>query len=115
MRENKRLNDYKTEICIVGLGPAGIGAALTFLGADLAADVMCLDAGSPPNDRSCSILQNRSCEKEEPCQIISGIGGCSLFGDKISTFPAGGGLVNVLGSKDLAQRKLLQAFGLLHI
>ena len=113
MREDKRVNDYKTEICIVGLGPAGIGAALTFLGSDLAADVMCLDAGSPPNDRSCSILQSRSCEKEEPCQIISGIGGCSLFGDKISTFPAGGGLVNVLGSKDLAHRKLLQAFGLL--
>lgn len=113
MKKNERINNYKTEICIVGLGPAGIGAALTFLDSDLATDVMCLDAGNSPNDRSCSIIQNNSCKKEEPCQIISGFGGCSLFGSKMSTFPAGGGLVKVLNSKDLAQRKLSETFKLL--
>lgn len=113
MRDNERLNAYNTESCIVGLGPAGIGAALTFLDSGLATDVMCIDVGNLPNDRSCSILQNYLCRKEEPCQIISGFGGCSLFGSKISVFPAGGGLVDVLGSKDLAKRELAKAFSLL--
>jgi hypothetical protein len=113
MKKNERQNNYKTKVCIVGLGSAGIGAALKFLDSDLANDVMCLDVGNPLNDRSCSIIQNNSCKKEEPCQIISGFGGCSLFGSKMSTFPAGGGLVKVLNSKDLAPRKLLEAFKLL--
>ena len=114
MTENERLNDYTSKVCIVGLGPAGIGAVLTFLDPDLATDVLCIDAGKHLNDRSCSILQNRICRKEEPCQIMSGIGGCSLFGSKISVFPAGGGLADILGSKELTQRKLSQAFSLLN-
>ena len=114
MAENKRLNEYTPKVCIVGLGTAGIGAALTFLDSDLATDVLCLDAGKHLNDRSCSILQNRICRKEKPCQIVSGTGGCSLFGSKISVFPAGGGLADILGSKELAQRKLSQAFSLLN-
>jgi|GEM_PF-1771379 len=114
MEKSKRSNCYNTKVCIVGLGPAGIGAALTFLDTNLASDAMCLDAGNPSNDRVCSILQNRTCKKEEPCQIMSGIGGCSLFGGKISTLPAGSGFVSVLGSKDLAQKKLLQAFNMLN-
>lgn len=113
MKKSERQNNYKTKVCIVGLGPAGIGAALKFLDSDMANDVMCLDAGNPPNDRSCSIIQNNGCKKEEPCSIIGGFGGCSLFGSKMSTFPAGGGLVKVLNSKDLAQRKLLEALKLL--
>ena len=72
MKKNERQNNYKTKVCIVGLGPAGIGVALKFLDSDLVNDVMCLDAGNPPNDRSYSILQNNSCKKEEPCQIIRG-------------------------------------------
>jgi len=114
MAENKRLNEHTPRVCIVGLGAAGIGAALTFLDSDLATDVLCLDAGKHLNDRSCSILQNRICRKEKPCQIVSGTGGCSLFGSKISVFPAGGGLADILGSKELAQRKLSQAFSLLN-
>jgi uncharacterized FAD-dependent dehydrogenase len=113
MKKNEKLNNYKTEVCIVGLGPAGIGVALKFLDADLAIDVTCLDAGNSSTDRLCSIFQNNSCKKEDPCQIISGFGGCSLFGAKISAFPAGSGLVKVLNSRDLAQRKLSEAFRLL--
>jgi len=113
MKKNDIQNNYKTKVCIVGLGPAGIGAALKFLDSGLANYVISLDVGNPPNDRSCSIIQNNSCKKEEPCQIISGFGGCSLFGNKMSTFPAGAGLVKVLNSKDLAQRKLLKVIKLL--
>lgn len=113
MRDNEKLNTYNTEICIVGLGPSGIGTALTFSSSSFAKNVMCIDAGKPINDKSCSILQKHTCEKKEPCQVISGFGGCSLYGGKISVFPAGSGLVDVLDSKDLAQKKLAKAFSLL--
>lgn len=45
--------------------------------------------------------------------MISGFGGCSLIGGgKISTFPAGSGIVDILGSEELAKRELLKAFSL---
>jgi Uncharacterized FAD-dependent dehydrogenases len=84
------------EVCIVGLGPAGIGAALALSKSNLASHVLCLDAGTSLSIRSCSILQNSSCKREKPCQIISGFGGCSLFGAKISAFPAGSKFVTIL-------------------
>jgi uncharacterized FAD-dependent dehydrogenase len=103
-------SDYNSEVCIVGLGPAGIGAALTLSGSNLASGVLCIDAGLPLSVRSCSVLQNNSCKKEEPCQMISGFGGCSLLGGaKISAFPAGSKLATILGSKDLAESKLSEA------
>ena len=93
-------NDYNFEACIVGLGPAGIGAALTLSNSNLASRVLCLDAGHHPSIKSCSVLQNNSCKKEKPCQMISGFGGCSLLGaGKISAFPAGSKLGAILGSK----------------
>ncbi|GAJ23982.1 unnamed protein product, partial [marine sediment metagenome] len=55
----------------------------------------------------------KSCKKEKPCDLISGFGGCSLLsGGKISNFPAGSKLANILGSTDLTKIKLLEAFGL---
>ena len=106
--------DYTSQVCIVGLGPAGIGAALTFFDSSLSTRVLCLDAGNHPSIRSCLILQGGSCNKEKPCQMISGFGGCSLLGGgKISTFPAGSRLASILGSKDLAERKLSEALSLI--
>lgn len=106
-------NNYNFEVCIVGLGSAGIGAALTLSNSNLSSRVLCLDAGKHSSTRSCSILQNRSCKKENPCQIISGFGGCSLLGGgKVSSFPAGRRLVNILGSRDFAEKKISEALGL---
>lgn len=106
-------NDHNPDVCIVGLGPAGIGTILTLSCSNLASRVLGLDAGTSPSIRSCSVLQNGSCKKEEPCQMISGFGGCSLLsGGKISAFPAGSKLGTILGSKDLADKKLLEALGL---
>lgn len=46
---------------------------------------------------------------ENPCQMISGIGGCSLASGKISGYPAGSGLGSILGSACLAKEKLEEA------
>jgi len=113
MKENRKLSDYDIDVCIVGLGPAGIGAALALSKSNLASRVLCLDAGTSLSVRSCSILQNSSCKREKPCQMISGLGGCSLLsGAKISAFPAGSKLATILGSKDLAERKLSETLDL---
>lgn len=106
------MNDsYDCRICIVGMGPAGIGVALALSESNLASKVLCLEAGKEPKLRGCSVLQNRDCSHEDPCQMISGFGGCSLLGGgKISTLPAGENLVAVVGSRVLVERKLTEAF-----
>lgn len=106
-------SEYNVDICIVGLGPAGIGAALTLSRSACMPRVLCLEAGDCLDKRQCTVLQNGICEQEEPCRMISGVGGCStLSAAKISAFPAGSEFVKIFGSKDLAERKLLEAFAL---
>jgi len=113
MNDDKKINAHNPKVCIVGLGPAGIGAALTFSKHNLASNVLCLDAGPPPNSRSCLILQKGYCKKDNPCQMISGFGGCSLIGGgKISLLPAGKTLTTILGSENFANKKLSEAFTL---
>src|SRR3972149_877059 len=106
-------DEFNTDVCIIGLGPAGIGTALSFSKSNLASRVLCLDIGTSLNTKSCSILQNGNCKKENPCQMISGFGGCSLLsGGKLSAFPAGSKLGTILGSKHLAEKKLSEALSL---
>ena len=64
--------NYNVKVCIVGLGPAGIGVALTLSNSNLASHVLCLDTGNHLRNRSCSILQNSSCKTDQPCQMLSG-------------------------------------------
>ena len=105
--------DYSSKVCIAGLGPAGIGAALILSTSHLASRVLCLDAGTSMDGRSCSVLQNGSCKREEPCSMISGLGGSSLLGGhKISTFPAGSGLGTIMSSPELANKKLTHALNI---
>jgi uncharacterized FAD-dependent dehydrogenase len=102
----------KKKICIVGLGPAGIAAALTFANSTCAKEVLCIDAGSCPSERYCAALENQSCRKEKFCKVISGFGGCSLIsGGKVSGYPAGNSLSSILGSDELARVALGKALG----
>jgi len=111
----KLVNKIDAEICIVGLGPAGIGSALKFSEYDIASSVLCIDAGKNISDRSCSVLHNGLCDKDNPCQVISGFGGCSLLGGgKVSNYPAGSGLEKILGSEYLIQKKYVEALNLLN-
>jgi len=103
----------RAHIAIVGLGPAGIGVALTLAKSNLASRVLCLDAGNHPRTRSCSVIHEQYCKKEKPCQVVSGFGGCSLLsGGKVSAFPAGSALANILGSRALAERATSKAIDL---
>lgn len=101
-------------VCIVGLGPAGIGAALTLSKLGKSIDLICIDAGNTPKKRLCNELINQECDKEDFCQITCGFGGCALVtGGKLSNFPAGKGLVSVYGSEEKAKESLMQAFKLI--
>jgi uncharacterized FAD-dependent dehydrogenase len=102
------------EVCIVGLGPAGIGAACRLSKSNMAKSVLCIESGECAKERHCQILNGRCCEFESPCQMISGVGGCSLLASgKVSGYPAGGGLVSILGSPELAKMKLSKSLELL--
>jgi len=107
--------DNSFKVCIVGLGPAGIGAALTFMNSNLSPYVVCLDEGNSVDRRFCDILFKKGdCRGERTCQVISGFGGCSfLGGGKISAFPAGSRLGSILGSEDIAEKELSRALCLL--
>lgn len=82
------------EFCIVGLGPAGLGAALNLRGRRL----LCFEAGGAAEERFCTILQGKKCRQAEPCEITGGIGGSAILsGGKVSTFPAGSGMGTIVG------------------
>ncbi len=104
------VNNLRVDCCIVGMGPAGIGAALTLLEKQDELTLACIDVGDVVEKRFCSVLQKRICTKEISCNIITGFGGCSLLsGGKISLFPAGSKLGNILGSVDEAKKCLNEA------
>lgn len=98
-------NNLRVDCCVVGMGPAGIGAALAL--GNTGTSFICIDAGRLEHDRNCSALQHNLCSKEYPCSIIGGFGGCSLLsGGKISLYPAGSKFGELLGSVDEAKRQL---------
>jgi uncharacterized FAD-dependent dehydrogenase len=101
------------EVCVVGLGPAGLGASLSLAESSIAKRVVCIEAGVGADLKTCSILEGKGCRFVQPCQIVTGVGGSSLLsGGKISLFPAGRAMTSILGSEDLAKVRLLRAFEL---
>lgn len=101
------------DVCIVGLGPAGLGASLRLAESSIAKGVICIEAGVGADLKTCSIMEGKGCRFVQPCQIVTGVGGSSLLsGGKISLFPAGRALTSILGSEDLARERLLHAFEL---
>lgn len=102
------------KVCVVGMGPAGIGAAYALAQSRLATYTVCIDAGVEAEKKRCQILEKGSCRFEEPCHMISGIGGASSSASgKISGYPAGSGIGAILRSKKMAKDKLEEALTLL--
>lgn len=86
------------DICLIGLGPAGIGF-LSTLGEDVLKNSICFEKGD--TNTTCTCYTNSECSKCDPCSIVSGVGGASRFScGKISNFPAGSGLLPFWGSQE---------------
>lgn len=108
------MTEHSYDVCIIGLGPAGLGAIHELSESGLASRTLCLDSGVAAEHRRCQIINGETCELESPCQMTSGVGGCSVLASgKISEFPAGSGLAAVLGSEESAKKKLRQALQVL--
>lgn len=89
------------EFGIVGMGPAGIGMAMSLCNtSNNIKNTICFERGSYPVGTSCSAFLQNECCYSNVCTVISGIGGAStLSSGKISNFPAGSGLVEFFDSE----------------
>ena len=86
------------DVCIIGLGPAGIGV-LSSLGKVTLQNSICFEKGL--NISNCKMHESSACVRCTPCNVVYGIGGASRFScGKISGFPAGSGLEYFFGSKE---------------
>ena len=103
------------DVCIIGLGPASIGAALELSSNGLINKTIAFEIGSRLNEKDCKILNKKICQKENPCSIISGFGGSSVLGgSKLSYYPAGSKIAKILESDEETIKKFqnaLQIFG----
>ena len=102
------------DVCLVGLGPAGIGAALQLTRSSARGALLCLEAGESSEARFCTILEGKGCRHATPCHIIGGVGGSSLLsGGKISTYPAGRSLKLFFGTDEKVALELAESLALL--
>jgi uncharacterized protein len=84
------------DVIIVGGGPAGLFAAY-YLGEHSDLRVLLIEKGKAPHRRRCPIVENASCQRCKPCNILSGVGGAGLFSDGKLNF------IHKLGKTDLSQ------------
>ncbi len=78
------------ECGLIGMGPAGIGLAMSLRGTSTIKNMICFERGSFNIDVNCSALSEKECCCSNSCGVISGVGGAStLSSGKISNFPAG--------------------------
>lgn len=95
------------DICLIGLGPAGIGVLAT-LGEDVLKNSICFEKGD--TNTTCTCYTNSECSKCDQCSIVSGVGGASRFScGKVSNFPAGSGLLPFWNSQEGALKNCLNS------
>lgn len=103
----KENTNTEFDIVIIGLGPAGIGAAHRFSELSANQEVACFEMGPRPQERSCPILQDRGCLRKNKCQILTGFGGSSLLsGGKLSTLPAGDSLEKITNDREAVEEAI---------
>ena len=101
------------DVCVVGLGPAGLGFALR-LAAIPNIRILCVDSGPRVQERYCSLLDDGACRWARPCEMISGLGGASvLSGGKLSLFPAGRSMAPLVGGPAQTRALLTDALNTL--
>jgi len=105
--------DNISDICIIGLGSAGLGAAFSYVEMDSKLNIVCIDAGRSINERYCNLFHEKQCCNNKFCDIICGFGGSALFGgSKISNYPAGENMKKILGSEKIVKQELLNTLKL---
>ncbi len=89
------------EYGLIGMGPAGIGLAMSLRDTSKIKKMVCFERGSYTVDVNCPALSEKECCCSNSCGVISGVGGAStLSSGKISNFPAGSGLAEFFDSEN---------------
>lgn len=89
----------KTDICIVGAGPAGIFTALELIKLKTKKKILIVEKGYSITKRHCP-KNNEQCKNCKPCNITTGFSGAGAFSDgKLSlSYEVGGELPDLLGA-----------------
>ena len=94
----------KTDILIVGAGPAGIFTALELIKNNYGGKISILEKGCAIENRKCPKAKTKKCLSCKPCHITTGFSGAGAFSDgKLSlSSDVGGDLPSLIG-EELAQ------------
>jgi len=98
----------KTDIVIVGAGPAGIFTAIELIRKGYKGEITIVEKGRPVEERSCPKAKTNTCVSCKPyCHITTGFSGAGAFSDgKLSLSCEVGGDLPTLIGEDLAQETI---------
>ena len=92
----------KTDICIVGAGPAGIFTALEMIRQGSNKKILIVEKGRAIENRACPKQKTQRCMNCKPhCHITTGFSGAGAFSDgKLSlSYEVGGDLPTLIGEQ----------------
>lgn len=98
----------KTDIVIIGAGPAGIFTALELIKRGFKKEITIIEKGSAIENRKCPKSHTHKCVNCKPyCHITTGFSGAGAFSDgKLSlSYEVGGDLPSLIG-EDIAQKTI---------
>ena len=98
----------KTDIVIIGAGPAGIFTALEMLKNGSDKKIVIVEKGKPVEERYCPKAKTKQCVNCKPyCHITTGFSGAGAFSDgKLSLSCEVGGDLPMLMGEDLVQETI---------
>ena len=98
----------KTDVLIVGAGPAGIFTAIEMIRKGSKKRIVIIEKGRAIENRSCPKIKTKKCMNCKPyCHITTGFSGAGAFSDgKLSlSYEVGGDLPQLIG-EDIAQETI---------